>query len=305
MKKILSRLVTSQDGFAHFAPLIIIIIFMIVGVFFLVSSKAEQTNIIDPWDLGIQVKHQTSQPPTILQSSEEPSAGTASNSNRKEHLTTPNWAGVVASIGKYVKDARGEIIVPQVKCKQAGRATTFWVGIGGYNGVSVQQTGFDVECDEYKGKIYAVYFAWWEVWSVKGDRQGEYRMSIRPGQHIAASVHNLNDSGNWYMQLRNLTTGATAGKKINCPNCDIQAAEWVVEKMGSSKGGVKLAEFKSVTFKNLYLADDASKGKYVPLYKRPYHAMSLANPNGNQYYIKTKLPSGSKTKSFKSVYIKH
>lgn len=133
-----------------------------------------------------------------------------------------NWAGYAAT-GSDFTDVQGSWVQPAVSCRGGFSASSFWVGLDGYNSPSVEQIGTDADCNGFLGGGVA-HFAWFELYP--GDTVNISSVPVRPGDVIAAEVA---ASGTTFtLSLRNATTGAafSTTQQSSAPRT---SAEWVVE----------------------------------------------------------------------------
>jgi hypothetical protein len=147
--------------------------------------------------------------------------------------TSPNWSGYVDT--NYKSDGTFTGVsatwhVPAVEsgtCSDGTFATGtglagFWVGLDGWGGSTVEQTGTSTEC--YKGNAY--YWSWAEM----APQPPVVLESINPGDVMSGSVGY--DGGDYTLILRDLTSGASDSEIVTCPSgstCSNHSAEVVAE----------------------------------------------------------------------------
>lgn len=163
--------------------------------------------------------------------------------------TSHNWAGyAVSSSNHTVTFVNGTWVVPAVKgsCPANTQWAAFWVGIDGYGGKTVEQTGTSTICSG--GTAY--YQAWYEFYPAA---PVTLSMSISPGDTIYAFV-SFNPHGSvWTTQLKDLTNLNSGGSLHNQKGLARSTAEWVAEAPGKSTTSSKLyplVDFGSVTFRH-------------------------------------------------------
>lgn len=167
-----------------------------------------------------------------------------------------NWAGyaVTAPTTTYT-NVTATWRLPTVSCdaQDAGSASSFWVGLGGYSLTSqaLEQIGADSDCTS-RGE--PTYYAWYELVPAPSV---DLSLEVRPGNILTASVNALDDGAMIELQLIDRSRGTRVTKLLPDAAPDLTSAEWVAEAPSDCNGNgnsctvVPLADFDSVTFTNL------------------------------------------------------
>ena len=160
-----------------------------------------------------------------------------------------NWSGYVRT-GAGFTSTSASWTVPTLTSTHDGYSST-WVGIDGATSSDryLIQTG--TEADVSGGR--RSYRAWWEV-ITPTDVAPETlfdNLSIRPGDHVSASVSRL-ASGKWVMRLRDTTTGHSASHTaaFGGPGA---TAEWIQEDTDVNGYISAAPDWHSVTFRTVRL----------------------------------------------------
>src|SRR5947209_3736835 len=134
-----------------------------------------------------------------------------------------NWSGYAVT-GTNFTDVKGSWVQPAVSCRGAVSASSFWVGLDGYNSSAVEQIGTDADCNGFLGGGSPMHYAWFEMYP--GDTVTITSVPIRPGDFISAEVSAVGAA--FTLTLRNATTGAvfTTTQQSSAPRT---SAEWVAE----------------------------------------------------------------------------
>ena len=178
--------------------------------------------------------------------------------------TSPNWSGYVAETNlnapasNSVSAVYGTWQVPTVTGPSRGTVdSSVWVGIDGYGGSTVEQTG----TEEIVVNGVPTYRAWWEMYSsiTKQSEQIITGMTISPGDTITAAVQyiasgsyagmfmlSINDSSH---PNDSFTTYQQSSQTQN-PQAQRSSAEWIVEAPGISGSISSVANFGRVNFSN-------------------------------------------------------
>ena len=174
----------------------------------------------------------------------------ASTTGSYGSATSHNWAGyAVSSTNHTVTFVNGTWVVPAVKGSCPSTTTqwaAFWVGIDGWGGKTVEQTGTSTICSG--GTAY--YQAWYEFYPAG---PVTLSMTISPGDTIYAFVSFNPHGAVWTTQLKDLTNLNSGGSIHNQKGLARSTAEWVAEAPGKGTTGSKLyplVDFGSVTFRH-------------------------------------------------------
>ncbi len=163
-----------------------------------------------------------------------------------------NWSGyaVTGSSVSYTS-VTATWQQPTVACGagDAGAASAFWVGLGGYSVSSqaLEQVGTSADCDPTTGE--PTYYAWYEL--VPSPAVTVEHLAVHPGDMITASVNVL--GGNTAeLQVKNRTRKTSFTTKLPFANPDLSSAEWITEAPSSCDQfhcrPIPLANFGSVGF---------------------------------------------------------
>jgi Peptidase A4 family len=161
-----------------------------------------------------------------------------SNSVSYASLTDPNWGGWVAdTVAKpyWVNGAFGYFYAQYVcaTCNPLGS----WVGVGGFNGTNIVQSGFDEK----------LHRAWYQL----SPNKAVY-LKIYPaaGDELYVDVHLDHKTYLWYVFFDDLTSGKYFLNEFSF-NPDENSAEWIVEL----PSGTTVPKSNSVLFPNSHWAD--------------------------------------------------
>jgi len=190
-----------------------------------------------------------------------------------------NWSGyVVAAANGSVSAVGGSWIVPAVSC--SGTSSTFasfWVGIDGYDSLTVEQVGTDSDC--LAGVPF--YYAWYEFYpnaSVPIDS-----VNVTPGDLITASVAYGAD-GRFTTSVSSSEGGSNSTSQA-VPGAQRNSAEWIAERpqecFGRGCSPSALSPFGTVDFGSYFTgltggSDNATIGHLTgPISKFPRVAVTM------------------------------
>ncbi len=118
---------------------------------------------------------------------------------------------------------------PTVTCaaSDAGAASAFWVGLGGYATTSktLEQIGTSGDCDSRTGE--PSYYAWYEL--VPNASVTIPKFTVHPGDLITTSVNIVDNGSSVTLQVKNRTTKKNYTTTLPFANADVSSAEWVAE----------------------------------------------------------------------------
>jgi Peptidase A4 family len=155
--------------------------------------------------------------------SSHPSAGTTTSSAQDRAASTvavtdqedSNWAGyVVASSATTKTSVSGSWTQPAVDCSAGFPShSAFWIGLGGYSGEHLEQTGTSANCS---ASGQAVYSAWYELVPAA---QVPVTMTVQPGDRLSAHVAVSGETVT--VSLSDLTRHTTVSKRLqmSSPAC--------------------------------------------------------------------------------------
>ena len=168
--------------------------------------------------------------------SSHPSGGTATISEQQEEAaasTIPvtaqadsNWAGYVVARHPTTRTTyshvSGSWTQPSVFCQASFPShSAFWVGLGGYSGEHLEQTGTSADCSASGQAIYSV---WYELVPAA---QVPVSMTVHPGDRISAHVAVSGDTVT--VSISDLTRHTTFSKRLQMTSPSISSAEWIAE----------------------------------------------------------------------------
>jgi hypothetical protein len=161
--------------------------------------------------------------------------------------TSHSWSGYAISTAKgAVTFVGGGWVEPAFHGTCSGSTTFteagFWVGIDGWGGSTVEQTGTAVEC--FHGTVF--YYAWTEFYPAKPT---VLSMTIAPGDVMDASVSYHKAVHNYYtLFIQDITTSAKYSTSNSLIKAARSSAEWIAEAPSSGGKTLPLTDFGSVTF---------------------------------------------------------
>jgi hypothetical protein len=165
-------------------------------------------------------------------------------------LYSRNWGGYVVTSNLLISQpivvsVTASWTVPQITPTAEDTHSSAWVGIGGLQDRTLIQLG--TEHDSINGT--ASYSAWYETLpdylvSIEG-------MTISAGDHITASVAVLNREEKLFaIELIDQTTGQRFSKNVTYESSRL-SAEWVVERPMVSDQITNLANYGSISFRDV------------------------------------------------------
>ncbi len=158
-----------------------------------------------------------------------------------------NWAGYSVSTNfgdpkPSVTGVSGSWIVPQIEATQNDAFSAVWIGVGGFFGHTLIQTGTEQDC---VGGV-PQYSAWYEL--LPSDSVSIDTMEISPGDNISASINLENAALNlWSITLSDLSTGQSFNQNFFYSSSKL-SAEWIVERPDVNNMLSQIADFQNVTF---------------------------------------------------------
>jgi hypothetical protein len=153
-----------------------------------------------------------------------------------------NWSGYAVT-GTNVTVASGSWVVPSVDCGAGSQYASFWVGIDGFGGDTVEQTGTDSDCQNG----IPTYYAWFEFYP-----QGSFLINsraigtIEPGTLMSAEVSYAASTGSFTVTISNGNGGRFSTSTTMAASR--ASAEWIAEAPSSSSGELPLSDFGTVNF---------------------------------------------------------
>ena len=170
-----------------------------------------------------------------------------------------NWSGYVATNASF-SSVTATWMQPRAVCGSgdAGAASAFWVGLGGYDPSSqvLQQIGTDSDCDDSNQPSY---YAWYEIIPAPPVK---INLKIFPGNVITTSVNIRGTDVIFQIKNRSRNTVFTTHQTVAHP--DQTSAEWIAEAPALcsqySCRPVPLANFGSVAFTRIAALGDGYGG---------------------------------------------
>jgi hypothetical protein len=193
-----------------------------------------------------------------------------------------NWSGYVLSSSVTTEtnfsSVSGSWIQPAANCGAGFPSNSaFWVGLGGYTGTHLEQTGTSADCSKSGQPVYSV---WYELVPAA---QVPVTMTVAPGDRLSARVAVSGQTVS--ISISDLTQNATFSKSLRMSSPTVSSAEWIAEApsrcVSSSSQDchvLSLADFGSITFTG---ASASAAGRTGPITSGlgPVTALTLeANP---------------------------
>jgi hypothetical protein len=176
-----------------------------------------------------------------------------------------NRAGyVVTGSGTSYTSVTGTWRQPTVTCgtNDAGAASAFWVGLGGYytSSKALEQIGTSADCDAKTGK--PSYYAWYEL--VPSDSVTIPKFLVEPGDVITTSVNIVNGGTSVLLQVKNRSRHRTFTTTLPSATPDLTSAEWVAEAPAGCDQyrcrQLSLSDFGSIQFTKIAALGNANGG---------------------------------------------
>ena len=228
--------------------------------------------------------------------SSHPSAKTTTSSARDPVSSTvavtdqedSNWAGYVVASSATTKTSfstvSGSWTQPTVNCNAGSPSySSFWVGLGGYTGDHLEQTGTSADCSATGQAEYSV---WYELVPAA---QVAVNMTVQPGNRVSAHVAVSGKTVT--VSISDLTRHTTFSKQLQMSSPTVSSAEWIAEapsRCTSSSSQdchiLSLADFGSVAFTGAS-ASAAGRTGSITSGLGPATALTLeANPSFGRLY---------------------
>jgi hypothetical protein len=185
---------------------------------------------------------------------------------RASNVTYTNWGGyaAVANSGIKLRYVQAEFNVPSIDCARSLPGTSgysyvaHWVGLDGYNGSTVEQTGVEAYC--HGTSSAPVYFAWYEMYP----QLPVVFSGIYPGDAIDASVY-WNGSS-YALHLLDQTANAQFNVNQSCPagsTCRDNSAEVITEDPGGAVPSYNLPAFGSENYDGATVTSRSGTGGHA------------------------------------------
>jgi hypothetical protein len=192
-----------------------------------------------------------------------------------------NWAGYVAT-GTSFRQVSAQFTVPSVNCAQAAvgagpGGVAFWVGLGGYDGVTLGQDGVAAVCILGKAR----YYAWYE--NLPASEVELPGFAVSPGDSVTAGVSYNSAARTFTFRLVNNSTGQRGRWQDRCPHGKVCAtsAEVITESAQFAGKITQLADYGAAVYENIAVTDRA--GARSGLISRHWTTTEVAQEhNGSQ-----------------------
>lgn len=144
--------------------------------------------------------------------------------------------------------------MPTVVASAGDTFSAAWIGIGGFLDRSLIQAG--TEHDSINGQ--STYSVWYEM--LPNDSITINTINVSPGDVISASIRLLDSGTNeWSIQIFDVTNGQGFNQNF-VYNSSRLSAEWIVERPTVNNRISALADFGSITFKDVIVTVNKSDG---------------------------------------------
>jgi hypothetical protein len=182
--------------------------------------------------------------------------------------TSTAWAGAFAPrpAGEAFNNVFGRFTVPTVRPPLSANAlggwkdgiyeSAVWVGLDGWNGPDVMQSGIECVATVTKGALTTSYRAWVEFWPAPP--QWVDNFPISPGDNLTVLVCNPYSNTHAAAVLTNKTTGTVVTVGFDATGMTVVTgvvAEWIVE-LATPPPGTKteLADFGTIAIRECVAA---------------------------------------------------
>jgi hypothetical protein len=181
-----------------------------------------------------------------------PAQARAASTVRVTDQEDSNWAGYLVTSSATKKTSfsavSGSWTQPTADCAAGFPSdSAFWVGLGGYSGEHLEQTGTSADCS---ASGQAVYYVWYELVPAA---QVLVNMTVQPGDRLSAHVAVSGDTVT--ISISDLTRHTTFSKRLQMSSPTVSSAEWIAEAPSRCLSSasrdchiLSLADFGSVTF---------------------------------------------------------
>jgi Peptidase A4 family len=199
-----------------------------------------------------------------------------------------NWAGYVLASSSTAKTSfsavSGSWTQPAADCAAGSPSySAFWVGLGGYTGDHLEQTGTSADCS---ASGQATYSAWYELVPAA---QVAVTMTVRPGDRLSAHVAVSGDTVT--VSLSDSTRHTTFTKQLQMSDPTVSSAEWIAEAPSRCLSSasqdchiLSLADFGSVTFTSATASADGRTGSIAAGLGMVSALTLAANPGFGRLY---------------------
>ena len=162
-------------------------------------------------------------------------------------VATPNWSGLVESgaDGSYTSVSDEWQQATLVCDTDSVQYVVFWVGLDGFNGTSVEQTGTLGICDGTTPE----YYAWYEMYPAA---PVYYNVAVGDGDLIYGSVV-FSGTDTYTLSLQAPDQDWSETTTVNQPGLANASAEVITEAPTGSSGVLPLAEFERAHYRTSYV----------------------------------------------------
>jgi len=193
-----------------------------------------------------------------------PAQARAASTVRVTDQEDSNWAGYLVTSSATKKTSfsavSGSWTQPAADCAAGFPSdSAFWVGLGGYSGEHLEQTGTSADCS---ASGQATYYAWYELVPAA---EVLVNITVQPGDRFTAHVAVSGDTVT--VSISDLTRHATFSKRLRMSSPTVSSAEWIAEAPSRCLSSasqdchiLSLADFGSVTFTGATASADGRTG---------------------------------------------
>jgi hypothetical protein len=222
-----------------------------LGILLALSSPLMATHALSAVPAGKPHLPAFSAPAHILGSSQSHSDlafGPDISGLSADTYTTSNWSGYVdyGPSGVTYSHVGANWTIPTVQASSTHEESATWVGIDGFNGNTVIQTGTWQTADPSGTS----YWAWYELYPAYAV---VIPITVKPGDQMAGSV-TQDSSGMWTLSLTDLTTGQSSVETQSYSGV-LGSAEWVEEAPAEGGAQQTLADYGTAAFTNMSVTD--------------------------------------------------
>jgi len=160
--------------------------------------------------------------------------------------TSQNWSGLVVSGGADTfTSVSGSWVEPTATCSSGNQYASFWVGLDGWSGRTVEQTGSDADCN---GSTPA-YHVWYEMYP---SPPVYFSNPVSPGDELMGSV-TYDGLNTFTIVLTDVQKGWTRTLYPGEAGAARASAEVIAEAPGNSNGILPLTDFGAVHYGIAYV----------------------------------------------------
>ncbi len=227
-------------------------------------------------------------------------------------VQSANWSGYADTNDTYGSVA-SSWTEPAVNCARGGgglfgfgglgglfggpsAASSFWVGLDGYNSTSVEQLGTDSDCNSGK----PAYYAWYEMYpNPSVTLPSQYAVS--PGDHMTAWVASNAAGTSFLLSIKDTTRNWTFSTTQTGSGFARSSAEVIAEAPSSCNvvfcSELPLANFGSIAYSGSSLMDTVGKTGSLSAFNA--NEITMANSTGTKMATPSSLSSDGTSFSVK------